>query len=156
MDILITRSYKKDSYTVGKIYVNGKRFGDGSNYCNTLEDKDRGLTSDMSLEEISAKKVYGKTAIPTGTYTVKFTYSPKFHNRTWAVSGTVPELLNVKGFSGVRIHPFNTAEESLGCISLGRNNVKGKVTNSNYWCSLLYDKMSKAIRNGETIKITMR
>lgn len=46
MDILVERLWKKDTYTIGKVYVNGKYF------CNSIEDKDRGLTSDMSLDEI--------------------------------------------------------------------------------------------------------
>lgn len=43
---------------------------DGVKFCNVLEDTDRGLTQDMSIEDIQKAKVYGKTAIPTGTYKV--------------------------------------------------------------------------------------
>lgn len=45
-------------------------------------------------------------------------------------SGRVPRILNVKGFEGVLIHPGNTAEDTLGCVLLGENKVKGKVINS--------------------------
>ena len=63
MLITIDRAWKKDGYTISRLYVNGKLFG-----CNTLEDADRGLRQDMQLEEIKKKKVYGQTAIPRGSY----------------------------------------------------------------------------------------
>ena len=52
---------------------------DGVKFCNVLEDTDRGLTQDMPIEDIQKAKVYGKTAIPTGTYKVTLDIvSPKF------------------------------------------------------------------------------
>ena len=45
MLITIDRAWKKDGYTISRLYVNGKLFG-----CNTLEDTDRGLSQDMQLE----------------------------------------------------------------------------------------------------------
>ena len=33
MEVLIDRAWKKDGYTISRLYVNGKLFG-----CNTLED----------------------------------------------------------------------------------------------------------------------
>ena len=158
MEILVERKWKRDAYTIGNIYVNGKRFGDGKNYCNTLEDADRGLTQSMPLAEIKKHKIYGETAIPAGTYKVKFTFSPKFCNRAWAkpYGGKVPELLNVPAYAGVRIHPFNTAKECLGCIALGRNTAKGMVTNSTYWCGLLHKKIWEAETSGEDVMMTIR
>ena len=127
MKILLKRIAKRANYTIGKLYLDDKYFAD------TLEDTDRGLTSDMSVEEIKSKKVYGKTAIPTGTYKIDMnTISPKFKNKSWAKpwEGKVPRLVNVKGFEGVLIHPGNTAEDSSGCILIGQNSVIGKVINS--------------------------
>lgn len=114
------------SYTIGRLYANSIIVSD------TIEDRDRGLTDSMPLTQIKAKKVYGETAIPKGTYTVVGTVSPKFRNRVWAkkYNGIVPEIIGVKGFSGIRIHPANTASELLGCIAPGQNKVKGKVINS--------------------------
>ena len=158
MEITVERKWKRGTYTVGIFYLNGQRFSDGKHYCNTLEDVDRGLTQDMSLDEIKKKKVFGETAIPKGTYEVRFTYSPKFYNRTWAKPyfGKVPEVLNVKDFAGVRIHPFNTAKESLGCIALGRNTQKGMVTESTYWCEMLYNKLWEAEKRKEKITLTIK
>lgn len=127
MNIVIKRIAKKPKYTIGKLYIDGEFF------CNTLEDTDRGLDSSMSLPEIKAKKVYGETAIPYGTYRiVTNVISPKFKDRTWAkpYGGKLPRLLNVPGFEGVLIHVGNSAEDSLGCILLGKNTVVGKVVDS--------------------------
>lgn len=153
MEIIVDRKWKKDGYTIGMIYI------DGVFFCNSLEDKDRGLHSSMSLEEINSKKVYGKTAIPTGTYELKMTYSNRFASRVWAskYGGKVPELLNVKGFSGVRMHPGNTAADTLGCILIGKNNIKGKVTNStSYYYKLLDEFIVPASRRGEKIAVTIK
>lgn len=127
MEVLVKRIAKLPTYTIGRLYIDGKLI------CDTIEDKDRGLTQNMPLEEIKKKKVYGETAIPTGTYKITMdVVSPKFKNRAWAkpYEGKIPRLLDVPGYEGVLIHPFNTAEESLGCIGPGENKVKGKVINS--------------------------
>ena len=153
MNIVIDRKWKKDTYTIGNLYINGVLFS------NTLEDKDRGLTSSMTLEEIGKKKIYGQTAIPSGTYEVKMTYSNRFHSRTWSkkYDGKVPELINVKGFGGVRIHPFNRASESLGCIAVGKNSIKGMVTNSQaYYYKLLDDYIVPAVNKREKISLTIK
>lgn len=39
MKLLVDRKWKENGYTIGKLYINGKEF------CDTLEDKDRGLSS---------------------------------------------------------------------------------------------------------------
>ena len=153
MNIVIDRKWKKGSYTIGNLYINGVLFS------NTLEDKDRGLTSSMTLEEINKKKIYGQTAIPSGTYEVKMTYSNRFHSRAWGkkYGGKVPELINVKGFGGVRIHPFNRASESLGCIAVGKNSAVGMVTNSQaYYFKLLDDYIVPVVKKGEKITLTIK
>lgn len=127
MKLLLKRIAKMEKYTIGKLYVDGEYFAD------TLEDTDRNLTSTMSKDEIAKVKVYGKTAIPTGTYVVDMnTVSPKFGKRSWAqpYEGKVPRLQDVPGYEGVLIHPGNTADDTLGCILVGRNKVKGQVVES--------------------------
>lgn len=127
MKLLLKRIAKMEKYTIGKLYIDGKYFSD------TLEDTDRNLTNTMSKDEIVKVKVYGKTAIPTGTYVVDMnTVSPKFGERSWAqpYEGKVPRLQDVPGYEGVLIHPGNTADDTLGCILVGRNKVKGQVVES--------------------------
>lgn len=104
-------------------------------------------------------KVYGETAIPTGTYVVKLTYSNRFGARAWAskYGGKVPEVTNVKGFSGIRIHPGNVAQDTYGCILLGKNSVKGKVTQSTeYYYKLLDNHIVPAVSRGEKITLTIK
>ena len=153
MNIVIDRKWKKDTYTIGNLYINGVLFS------NTLEDKDRCLTSSMTLEEIGKKKIYGQTAIPSGTYEVKMTYSNRFHSRAWGkkYDGKVPELINVKGFGGVRIHPGNKAADTLGCILVGKNSAVGMVTNSQaYYFKLLDNYIVPAVKKGEKITLTIK
>lgn len=128
MYILIDRAYKKATYTIGKLYIDGEYF------CDTCEDKDRGLSQAMPEAEIIRRKVYGETAVPTGTYEVSMNIvSTKFKYKAWAkpYGGKIPRILNVKGFEGVLIHPGNHANpDSLGCVLVGQNKVKGGVVNS--------------------------
>ncbi len=153
MNITIDRKYKKETYTIGIMYINGKRFSE------TMEDKDRGLNDSMPESEIKLKKVYGRTAIPSGTYKLKMSYSSKFATRPWGkkYKGKVIEISNVKGFSGVRIHPLNTAEDSLGCIGVGRNLEKGKIVNSTeYYYKLLDNYIIPALNKGESISLNIK
>lgn len=139
MEAKLERAWRRENYTVGRVFVDGERFSE------SMEDKDRGLTQDMSEEEIMRVKVYGETAIPTGTYTVKMTYSPKYNRN-------MPEVLDVPGFSGIRIHSGNTAKDSLGCILLGRNTKVGMITESRKTCKE-FERLLKAA--GGECKLTI-
>jgi len=152
MKLLLRRIFKGPRYTIGKLFINGVY------ECDTLEDQDRGLTSQMSLEEIKAKKVYGVTAIPTGTYSINMTtVSPKFKDRAWAkpYKGILPRLENVKGYEGVLIHVGNKAEDTLGCILVGENKIKGQVINSTATFYELMTVLLKAQSAGEVIELTI-
>ena len=124
MKITVIRRYKKEDYTIGDLYIDGKWL------CNTLEDPVRILNE---YED----KVYGKTAIPEGVYQVKLTYSPRFKK-------ILPEILNVQFFSGIRIHAGNTAEDTEGCILVGENKAKGKVLNSKKTLEMLMKILKSA------------
>lgn len=126
MKLKLKRIAFKPTYTIGRLFVDGKYV------CDTIEDRDRGLTDTMTLEEIMRLKKYGETAIPYGTYRVQITYSPKFKKM-------MPILIGVKGFEGVRIHSGNTAKDSLGCLLVGRNTKVGMVTESRKTYNMLYD-----------------
>ena len=117
MKIELVRIAFKNTYTIGKLYV------DDTYFCDVLEDVDRGLDSSMTEGEILEKKVKGQTAIPTGHYVVNITYSPKYKRM-------MPLLLDVKGYSGIRIHSGNTAKDTEGCLLVGKNKQVGKVLES--------------------------
>jgi hypothetical protein len=110
MKLLLKRRFKGESYTIGSLYI------DGAYFCDTLEDRDRGLDQSMSLDEIKRLKVAGETAIPTGTYEVTLNVvSPKYSTREAYrfCSGKVPRLLSVKGYEGILIHCLHPDMEIL-------------------------------------------
>jgi len=115
--ITVSRTAKRPSYTIGKMYIDGEYFSD------TLEDTDRELHQNMPLAEIKKIKVAHQTAIPTGTYRVIVNMSPRFRR-------LLPRLLDVPGFAGILIHRGNTDSDTSGCILVGENKVVGKVINS--------------------------
>ena len=151
MKLTLKRIAKRDTYTIGKLYVNGEWVAD------TVEDKDRGLTDKDSLSKIKATKVYAKTAIPLGTYKIAMgVISPKFSQKPYYKSfcnGRMPRLLNVKGFDGILIHKGSNADSSAGCIIVGKNTVVGGVTSSQYYFEKLYKLLDAAYKRGESIEI---
>ena len=154
LELLVDRKYKKETYTIGNLYVDGEWF------CNTLEDKDRGLKSSMSLEEINETKVYAETAIPAGSYVVNMNVvSPKYNRVKWYkdnFGGRMPRLETVKGFSGVLIHPGTTAVDSAGCIIVGLNKKKGNVLESRATFTKLWKILEEANKNKKTIYLTIK
>ena len=141
MKLELKRIFRGPKYTIGKLYV------DNQYVCDTLEDTDRGLKQTDSLSSIQKKKVYGQTAIPTGTYGITLNViSPKFKDRSWAkfCNGKLPRLLNVPGYDGVLIHVGNKPEDTLGCILVGYNKIKGQLINSTEAFKKLYSVLGKS------------
>lgn len=149
MEILLKRKTKNPNCTLGELFINNVY------ECDTLEDPDIGLTDSMSESEIKSKKVYGNTAIPTGTYKVDMnTVSPKFKDRSWAkpYGGKLPRLQNVKGYEGVLIHVGNSSEDTLGCILVGKK-ASNRIINSTACFMELMTELLKAKAKGEEITI---
>lgn len=116
----LRRIIKSEVCTIGELYA------DGEFECYTLEDRERhGL------------KVPGETAIPFGTYTVVVTRSQRFQR-------LLPLLLEVPEFSGVRIHPGNTAKDTGGCILVGETKTQDAVLSSRKAFDILFDKIKQA------------
>ena len=145
MKLLVTRNWKKADYTIGRLFVGGEFF------CNTLEDTVRDLTK--------TKKIYGKTAIPAGTYEVTLNIiSPKYSKKPaykWC-DGRMPRLLRVPQFEGILIHPGNSNKDTDGCILVGENKVKGGLVNSQKVFRRLWDILEEAHRSREPIEIEVR
>ena len=138
MELNIKRIARRETYTIGRLYIDGKYF------CDTLEDKDRGLRQDMPVAVIRATKRKGITAIPTGRYRVTLAVqSPKFSKRAiyQFCNGYLPRLINVPGYDGVLIHIGNTARDMEGCLLVGRNTQVGKVLDSRKTFIELYDRL---------------
>ena len=128
MLIEVKRFEFKDTYTVGKMYI------DNIYECYTLEDVVRNGT-----------KVIGKTAIPTGEYKVIIDASVRFKQ-------DMPHILNVPNFTGVRIHAGNTSAHTEGCILVGTTwSGKDFIVNSKAAYKKFFEKLKQA--KTATIKI---
>lgn len=140
MKLTIKRIALRSTYTIGKLYI------DGNYFCDVLEDTVRDLNKNGKFDN-GEKKVHAKTAIPYGTYEIKWTYSPRFKKYT-------PQLMNVPSFDGIRIHAGNTSADTEGCLLLGENKQVGKVINSRATINKFYQIIKEACSNGKvTIEI---
>lgn len=154
MKLIVDRKWKKQSYTISNLTIDGKWF------CNVLEDADRGLDDSMSIAKIRELKKPSITAIPKGTYEITLdVISPKYCTNSFykqVCNGKVPRLLNVKGFEGILIHAGNTDKDSAGCLLVGINLERGKVLKSQETFRKLYKMLSEAKLRGEYIQITIK
>lgn len=144
MQLSLIRTHFNDTCTIGELSIDGDEFT-----CYTLEDMDRKLSQDDSVERIKEIKVYGKTAIPYGTYEIAVTYSNKFKKY-------LPLLIGVKGFDGIRIHAGNTEADSLGCILTGtqKDVLNNRVLNSRSAFAELFMLIQEKIKT-EKVFITI-
>lgn len=141
MELTLKRIAHRDTYTIGKLYV------DGVYFCDTLEDRDRGLKQSLPASVNLAKKVKGATAIPVGRYQVTLKMqSARFKNKKQYefCDGYIPRLINVPAFEGILIHIGNTNRDTDGCILVGRNTKVGKVLESGVTFRALYAKLKEA------------
>ena len=140
MKLTLNRIALRQTYTIGKLYIDGKYF------CDTLEDTVRDTNKSGKFDN-GEKKIKGKTAIPYGTYEIKWTYSPRFKKYT-------PQLMNVPQFEGIRIHAGNSSTDTEGCLLLGENKKVGMVLNSRATINKFYPLIKKACSKGKvTIEI---
>ena len=140
MKLTLKRIALRQTYTIGKLYI------DDDYFCDTLEDTVRDLNKDGKFDN-GEKKIKGKTAIPYGTYQIKWTYSPRFKKYT-------PQLMNVPSFEGIRIHSGNSSDHTEGCLLLGQNKKVGMVLNSRATINKFYPIIKEACSKGKvTIEI---
>lgn len=156
MEVLVHRKWKKTSYTIGRLLINGVVVA------NTLEDVDRGLDEDMPDWMIRNKKIPNVTAIPTGRYRIDMdTVSPRFSKYPFYMEvckGKLPRLKDVKGFDGILIHCAdgpNGHRLVSGCIGVGLNTIRGGLTDGKRIFKEIYAKLKEAHTRGEAIYITI-
>jgi hypothetical protein len=126
--LLVKREFFAETYTIGKLCV------DGVYFCDTLENPVRP----------EGVKIPNETAIPYGTYEVIVNFSPKFKR-------ILPRLLNVPMFDGILIHRGNSVKDTSGCILVGENKVKGMVLNSTPY----EEKLVELLKDKKDIEITI-
>lgn len=122
-----TYNVKGDRNIIGDLFI------DGIFFCHTLEDEKRP----------DGVKVYGKTAIPSGTYNVKVTMSNKFKR-------LMPLIIDVPMFKGIRIHGGNTSKDSHGCPLVAFNTDYKKI-----WGSA-ESKLTDKLKGAESITISIQ
>ena len=152
MELILKRIAKRKTYTIGRLYIRRQVMdeylpGTADDYfCDTLEPTWRDY-------EHGAYKVKGRSAIPEGRYAVVISYSPKF--KQW-----LPILLGGPEFNrkwqGIRIHAGNTAQDTEGCILVGKNKLVGQVVDSRIWLHRLKQKIVEAKDKGEAVWITIK
>jgi hypothetical protein len=130
MELKLMRDICGESCTEGTLTV------DGVMECYTIEDTVRAPN----------EKIPGETAIPDGRYKIIVNHSQRFNRE-------LPLLVDVPNFSGVRIHPGNTARDTEGCILVGRKRVPGAVQESRLAFDALFHKILIARAAGEEVWI---
>ena len=142
-------------YTIGELYVQEEdKLTQTYKVCDTLEDAFRLLPKTCPNTPKGSnceckEKVYGKTCIPNGTYTVVLSYSNRFKR-------ILPELLNVPHFLGIRMHAGNSSKDSSGCVLLGTKSKGDWVTASRVAFNKVYKLLQDAAARKEEITITIR
>jgi len=124
--------YRHTYNTEGDKNIIGDLFIDDIFFCHTLEDEKRA----------DGLKVYGETAIPTGTYNVKVTMSNRFKR-------LMPLLLDVPMFKGIRVHGGNDSSDTLGCVLVAFNTDYKRI-----W-GTAEKKLTEKLKDAEGITITI-
>ena len=139
----------------GKDATNGLLFIDGVFECYTLED------------EVRDVKVMSETAIPLGTYEIKFRNIGGFDTKYTARYGStfhkgMLELQDVPNFKYILIHTGNTDQHTAGCLLVGETQQdldKGKdgfVGGSGDAYKKMYPKVRDALINQEEVTINYK
>jgi hypothetical protein len=139
--LFVARGTKAKTHTAGKMYWNGELL------CYTLEDPVR----EINGKPVGEWKIKGETAIPEGKYRVILTKSPRFKR-------ILPEVLNVPGYTAVRIHAGNQTKDTDGCILVGMydgNETDNWLGHSRKAEDLLVAKIQEAINTGEEVWLTI-
>jgi hypothetical protein len=156
MNITTTRYLFTDNSVIGKLTV------DGEFLLYTMEPTDRGLDSDMQLEEVVKRKIPGKTAIPIGTYKLILVSGAgiwaRFHflhdkytitEEAGKIPFEVPELQGITDFSQVLLHPGNYPKDTEGCSLVGNSASPDFIGGTPAAFEALRLKCFDAIRKGE-------
>ncbi len=136
MEIEINRGAGSDRSTDGQLWIDHKFI------CYTLEDCDR----EIDGVDVSEWKIKHETAIPCGRYRVVKDYSNRFKKE-------MLHIINVPGFTGIRIHAGNTNKDTSGCILVGLRRGQDVVYDSRKALKKVEDIVFKALDSGEQVFI---
>jgi hypothetical protein len=140
MNIQIIRTKQGFESTLASLIVNKVHRG------YVLEDEDKFLNSSDPVASIKSVKVHGRTAIPVGRYKVQMTFSHRFGR-------DMPQLMNVPGFDGIRLHKGNYVGDTEGCPLPGKTFDQDKAGYFRVWSSgLVFDPLLNEIVQAELRK----
>ncbi len=127
----------------------GSLFVDGRLECHILEDEVR--IDDPSTPVNEGAKIKERTAIPAGTYPIRATWSPKYGR-------VMPEVCEVPGFTGIRIHSGHDEKDTWGCLlPAGAFDREGDILGgtSKPTALALEAKVMAALGRGEAVEIAI-
>jgi hypothetical protein len=131
MQLRVNRFKNTEKSTLGRLFINA------TTECYTLED----------VVRPDGVKVDGQTAIPAGTYNVIIDSSTRFKR-------DMPHILDVPGFTGIRIHSGNTDADTEGCILLGTKiDSDDFISGSHDAFNSFFSKLKAALDSGEGVSI---
>lgn len=132
MRLVLTRTHWKEDAVCGSVTLAGA------------------VTAFATLERATRE-------IPCGTYAVRLSPSQRsIEGHLWAPHDhRLPELLNVPGRSGIRIHAANAAHELEGCIAVGMRMNDGRLEESRNALIVLVSMLESAegVREATTLEI---
>ena len=185
MEIVLERIAKKNTYTIGRLYLladgdvkrkvlSGKTAGDkrsfehsfdleklskDSYFCDTLEPTWRNLKGvELQPEEENVRlgRVSGKKAQKMKGHTaIPEGTYPLLVTLSPRFKEWLPYLQGVPDFEGIRIHAGNYPDDTQGCILVGENRQKGMVVNSRIWLHRLKKRIGEARGKDESVWITI-
>lgn len=132
LEIEIRREIHTHKSTIGRLFVNGQF------ECYTLEDCARP----------PGVKVPAATCIPAGEYSLVINFSNRFQR-------LMPELLEVPGFAGIRIHAGNTEADTQGCILVGETRGEDFIGGSRAAYRRLFGKLRAAKAAGGEVRVAV-
>jgi hypothetical protein len=150
MELLVKRERSTSTATPGTLSIDGKFFS------YTLED----VVREIAGVPVAQWKIQHITAIPAGRYRVALTTSPKFSEQAFykaLAGGRVPEVYDVQGFQGIRIHVGNWAKDTDGCLLVGKQRLDAEtIVASRAAYKDLVPLLLAAEQRGEEVWITYK
>jgi len=136
----LERIVKNEHFTLGRLKTTIRSFW-------TMEDTVR----EVEGVAVEKWKIKGETAIPAGTYDLILTFSPRFQKM-------LPLLVDVPGYSGVRIHAGNGPKDTEGCIliGLGLNDSSNYILNSRAAMIDFMDEFEAALDANMPVQIEIK
>lgn len=150
MELLVKRNASAKGATIGALFV------DGVQECFTLEDVVREPAGQENVFRtapehdawVATWKIPNVTAMPRGRYRVIITFSPHF-------GCLLPLLVDVPGYTAVRIHWGNKAADTDGCLLVGQTTEGNLVYKSKAAFDVLFPKVQASIAAGEDVFLTV-